>query len=495
MLNLLLAVLSAVLLIFSFPRFNYTALMAVALTPLLVAAGRENRAWRRFLLGWVTGAGCLVGICPWIRFVMVTHGGLDAASGWAVFALFCLSKGLYFGVFAWLAGYVLKLWWAIPAVAAAWVAVDATFGAMGFVWITLGHAGVDMGLPMRLAPITGVHGLSFVFMMMATALAQVALRRPRIELAWLIALPLLAALPPLPEPEKGRSQAVLVQPNISETSQWTWEWLDRVQRRLMSLTMNEALRAGTPKPDLLVWPEMPLPLYFDEDPRLRDHVRTLTRVTGTPLLFGAVAHTPDRKPLNSAYLVSSADEVVARYDKVHLVPFGEYVPWALSFANKISTELGDFVPGEKLVVAPANGHKVSLFICYESAFASHVRGFVADGAELLVNLSNDGYFGDSNAREQHLMVVRMRAAENRRWILRGTNSGITASVDPAGRVVDWAPPFVETTKRAQFSYSRQLTFYTRHGDWFAWLCGLVSLAGLGTGWRRHPWRMIRTSPS
>ncbi|MGH9718959.1 MAG: apolipoprotein N-acyltransferase, partial [Bryobacteraceae bacterium] len=179
-------------------------------------------------------------------------------------------------------------------------------------------------------------------------------------------------------------------------------------------------------------------------------------------------------------------EPIARYDKIHLVPFGEYVPWPFKFAGKVVGEVGDFVPGTRTVVAPVGSHKIASFICYESAFAGLVRRFVRDGAELLVNLSNDGYFGRSaSARGQHLLVVRLRAAENQRWILRATNDGISASVDPAGRVVDRLPEFRLHAAPVQFSYVSEQSFYTRYGDWFGWTCVGIALAALFVALRRR----------
>jgi len=163
---------------------------------------------------------------------------------------------------------------------------------------------------------------------------------------------------------------------------------------------------------------------------------------------------------------------------VNLVPFGEYVPWPFGFANKISTEVGDFTAGKRVVVSPVGDHLLGTFICYESVFPNFVRKFVAGGAEVLINISNDGWFGKSAAREQHLSMVRMRAAENRRWILRSTNNGITATIDSAGRIRGALPQFVEATSYTGFSYVADRTLYTRWGDWFPLLCAMVAVLGL-----------------
>jgi apolipoprotein N-acyltransferase len=171
--------------------------------------------------------------------------------------------------------------------------------------------------------------------------------------------------------------------------------------------------------------------------------------------------------------VAPSGEAVGRYDKVHLVPFGEFVPWPFGFAKKISTEVGDFQPGDKVVVLPAGGHKIGTFICYESVFPSFVRQFAADGAELLINVSNDSWFDKSAARLQHLEIVRMRAAENRRWLLRSTNDGVTGTIDPAGRLLGTLPNYMESASRTGYSYIKETTFYTSHGDWFPAVCAVL----------------------
>jgi apolipoprotein N-acyltransferase len=227
---------------------------------------------------------------------------------------------------------------------------------------------------------------------------------------------------------------------------------------------------------LIVWPEAPAPFYPSND-SFRKYMGDLARDAGTPVLMGGVGRTPTGDPLNSAFLFEKTGEMAAeRYDKIRLVPFGEYVPNAFGWVNRITHEIGDFVPGTRVVTFPLDGHtlvnshKLGAFICYESAFPDLVRQFTKAGANVLVNLSNDGYFGHSAAREQHLELVRMRAAENRRWILRATNDGITAMIDPAGREIARLPLYTQTSAVFGYNSETELTPYVRYGDWFAWAC-------------------------
>jgi len=183
---------------------------------------------------------------------------------------------------------------------------------------------------------------------------------------------------------------------------------------------------------------------------------------------------------NSASLVSPSGEWIGRYDKTHLVPFGEYVPFKrfLSFAGGLTKEVGDFTAGATRLPLQAGEEKLGVFICYESIFPDEVRQFARSGAQVLVNISNDGWYGDSGAYAQHLKQARMRAIENDRWLLRATNTGVTAAIDPFGRITQSVPRKVRTSLVANYAVVDETTFYTRHGDWLAYACARISLVAL-----------------
>ena len=246
------------------------------------------------------------------------------------------------------------------------------------------------------------------------------------------------------------SSAVSLQPAIPNRDDWTREQADELQRRLEYLSLQSALGPGLPKPNLILWPEMPAPIYYFEDTALRDRVQSMARTADTHVLMGTVAHNDRGLPLNAAVMLSPAGEPLGRYDKMFPVPFGEYIPWPFgAIARKVTKEIGDFEPGSKVVVFPSAKDRVGAFICYESAFPHLVRQFAVEGATVFANLSNDGYFGRSAAREQHLSLVRMPAAENRRWILRSTNAASlqACAIRPAvklavsSRIVRWPDDF------------------------------------------------------
>jgi apolipoprotein N-acyltransferase len=495
LLNFSLALLTAVLLILAFPNpvlenTGLPWLAPLALTPLLIALSREARPLWRFLLGECAGIVYWFGVCYWIQFVLEYHGGMGRWGGWGTFLLFAIAKAIHLGVFSLLAAVVIKTPYAIPSIAALWTGIERTHATFGFAWLDLGNAAIDMPLPLRVAPFLGVYGISFVFALTAATIAVLIIQRKRRQLYWLAVIPALLLLPDLPAPAAGVETAVAVQPNMSEDAEWTATSAGRERDHLIAISREAAQRYGA---QLILWPEVPGPLYYYQDSTFREQAARLALDTHSHFLFGTVGQTPQGAPLNSAVLLRPDGDLEDRYDKINLVPFGEYVPRFFSFVNRITKEAGDFAPGTRIVVFPVYGHALGSFICYESAFPAEVREFAKRGANLLVNISNDGYFGKSAAREQHLTIVRMRAAENRRWLLRATNDGITAAIDPAGRIAERWPMYQEIVARMGFAYLSGTTLYTEYGDWFAWGCLLASAVALFCSQRPH-YTPRKTSP-
>ncbi len=471
LLHTALALLSAFLLLFLFPGFDLRLLAPVALTPLLFVLARTPRVWHRFLFGWLAGIVFWFGLCKWIQFVLEDHGGMGRWGGWGAFFLFCLLKGLFLAGFSILAGPLLNRAYALPAVAALWTGLERLHGTLGFAWLQLGNAGIDMSVPLCLAPFVGVYGLSFVFCMLAVGITFLLLRRPRIYLAPLLVLPLLWLLPAIPEGIPATDRALLIQPNIDTETEWTEDRERQTETRLGFLSL------ALPAP-LVIWPELPAPLYYYNNPEFQVEAKRIAMRHGY-FLFGTVAYTASGAPLNSALLLGPNGNEIGHYNKIYLVPFGEFVPPFFSFVNRISQEAGDFAPGHEIKVLPAAHHRLGVFICYESAFPHLVRRFAKAGADVLVNISNDGYFGHTYARRQHLLLVRMRAVENRRFIIRDTNDGLTAVIDPSGRLIKELPPYQQLAAPVRYGIVESTTFYTRHGDWFAWSCLIIGV-GLST---------------
>ncbi len=449
------AVLSAALLVAI--QFGAPLFAPIALLPLLYAP--------TFRRGWVTGIlqwGCT---CYWIEGTLARHGGLDPWLAWIALILFSLAKGLHAALFAWLARPLTRYaLWSPPLIAALWTGLERTHGDFGFAWLTLGNAAIDFPLLPRLAPFTGVYGLSFLFAL--TAAALLAARQDRRALAWLALWLLPLALPALPDPRPNR-QAIAVQPNFDEEHPPRDPYFPLFDLSGQGLKQSAA--------SVILWPEVPVGIYYDTDLAFRLAAGRFARDAKTPLLIGTVAFSKPGQPRNSAQFIDASGNPLTRYDKVNLVPFGEFVPWPFAaLVDKVSTEAGTFTAGDRVVVNGPYG----AFICYESAFPDFVRQFTAQGAQVLVNLTNDGYFARSYARQQHISLARMRAVENGRWLLRATNDGYTMSIAPNGSIAREATPYQATAAVLPFAFSTQLTPYARFGDWFAWTCLAAGLAAI-----------------
>jgi apolipoprotein N-acyltransferase len=487
-LNLILALSSAGLLVLVFPPFGFVWLAPIALAPLLVACAREDRWKWRFALGYIAGVVYWFGICHWIQWTLAHHGGMGGALAWVLFAMFCLAKALQTGLFALGAGAVIRKWYAAPAIAAMWTALEWSHRFTGFEWLNLGNAASDMALlPLRLAPVTGVWGISFLLALtgavIACAVVAMTMNTGQRPAVWLFAVPGLLLFPNLPAPQHGTAIAAVVQPNIDDESVWTDELLASTERQMRLFSLTAAGRNGAAA--VIVWPEVPAPFYETDRPFI-DLVSSIAKEAHASVLTGVVARTASGEPLNSALLVDENGSRVSRYDKVNLVPFGEFVPWPFGLVTqKVSTEAGDFAAGSRVVVSSVGAHKIGTFICYESVFPNYIRQFTAAGAQVLVNISNDSWFGKTAARYQHLLLVRMRAAENDRWIVRSTNDGISGVIDPAGRVGRTLTEYQEMAARVEFNYIGDETFYTRHGDWFVLLCWLVSIGAVASAALPH----------
>ena len=240
-------------------------------------------------------------------------------------------------------------------------------------------------------------------------------------------------------------------------------------------------------PPLLVWAENPAPFFFTRDPIFRSAVEDLARQTHSIVIVNTIVPLDAKGDSisNSAFTLDPEGRELSRYDKIHLVPFGEYVPgWALpGLVHKITSEVGNFVPGSSYAVAKSPGGGIGVFICYEAIIPQLARKLVGNGAGVLVNISNDAWYGDSAAAYQHLEMARLRAIENHRYLLRATNNGLTTLIDPYGRVREEIPRYQRLAMPARFDFETRQTFYSEHGDVFAWLSAVVAAIMLAVSWR------------
>jgi apolipoprotein N-acyltransferase len=492
-LSVLAAATSGLLLVLSFPKFNLLPLAAVALLPLLLTTAKEDYAGRRFLGGFLAGVVFFAGTCYWIYDVQRDYGNLNPAAAGGVFALFCGVLALYLAVFSWLAGYLWRLSWGPAAIPLLWVALEylRTHLLTGFPWLLLGYALTDNFPLARLAQWTGVYGLSYLLVALTVGCIWLLIRPGALATAHLLAVVGLFCWLSVtsPDPQFAEDQrAYLVQTNIPQAAafdRWDAETQAPLLRRLRELTTRSA--SGSGRPALVIWPEVPVPFYYGNDSFTKPYAEQIASQTQSHFLMGIVSFkesSASRSPTNSAVLLEPSGKLVSQYDKMHLVPFGEYVPlrrW-LTLVEKVTAEVGDFAAGDRLVVNPLPGGKMSTLICYEAIFPDLARRFVAQGAEVVVNISNDGWYGSSAARYQHLLMARMRAIENHRFVLRATNTGITAVIRPDGQLAGQLPPDRAAVLQAAWGFESSQTFYTRHGDWFAWLACGVALLALVSRW-------------
>jgi apolipoprotein N-acyltransferase len=518
----LLAALSGLLQVVPFPIAGpvphwRSGLVFFVLAPLLVAlldCDRNDRplSWKQTaMLGYLSGVIWYLGNCYWIYPTMHTYGGIAQPVAFGILILFSLYLGLYHALFGLLVGLVrgsrVRAAGAVVVAPFLWVAVELARTRITCVpWDPLGMAAVDNFLLTQLAPFTGVYGLSFIIVLVNAQIAAYFVFRNRGVRLQSLATGLLLAvfivlggwhvhrfMPMLANPQQT---ATLLQENLEVGAQadglaitsgfattdqmyTNFEWLSTHPTDPFA----ERRAAGLIGPTrLIVWPESPAPFQAGE-PRFEEQMRTLANVAQAPVIAGSIGVVPDPaqrrgyKLFNSASFFNADGTSGGRYDKIHLVPWGEYVPYKqlFFFTGTLTQGVGDFDRGTERNVFRTGGHTYGTFICYESIFPDEIRQFVLNGAEVLVNISNDGWYGDTSAPWQHLNMVRMRAIENHRWILRSTNTGITTAIDPFGRVRERAPRHVRTAILVGFNYENDITFYTRYGDVFAWVCALITL--------------------
>jgi apolipoprotein N-acyltransferase len=477
--------------------------VGVLLLAVIGASGRIG-----FACGFLHALLFVLTSVPWIATVLSVHGGLPVAGGWGVLLLIAAAWGVLVGGFTLTVHRISRRSIELACIAApfVWVTfefVRAHLPEISFPWNLLGYPPAsNLGL-LQITTLTGIYGLSFLAAAFNALLAWVvaskklALQR-RIGIAGAAVAILLIAMwvgPRVVPQAKAQHFARAVQLNFPEVPEYPSDWFVQNARQLEEVA-KMSLAPSTEKPDLLVWPEAPAPFSF-EDSQFAKLASNLATRFAHPFLAGVIEWKtpvdpadqvpPGRLvPYNSAILVDAQGQRVFVYDKVHLVPFGEYEPFPLihKVVTSLSEEVGGFHKGNKYAVGRLpNGNTFGVFICYEAIYPGEVRRFAANGAQLFLNISNDGWFGRSAAAEQHLHMVRVRAAENRRWIVRSTNSGYTVSVDPYGRIIEPLPPDVRAAADLPYDFRTDETPYTRFGDWFAWLCVLVSAILLVRHWK------------
>lgn len=497
-------ILSALPFVWSYSEWM-AALAWVSLIPLVLAS--RDKPWRR---GFIAGVCFFTPVLYWLNHVMVEYGGLHPFAALGLYLLLVVYLAMFWGASCWCSMRIvhrckLPLPLVFPLV---WIGFEFLRSQLltGFPWGSIVYSQAALPLLVQSVDIGGIWMPMFVLILfncaMSTALRilwnkSVATDLKSTKLQWLpvgIAVCMFvlnagygyyvqypgeqgkgkAEIPSDAEAQKQSLNVALIQANIDQHDKWLRS------NRARTLNLYTEMSRKNSAADLIVWPESATPFYYAEGSRYANAVEALVRHLDVNLLFGSPARIQTSNGYayhNSAYLLNSEGENVGRTDKVHLVPFGEYVPLKtlLSFVDKMAAGVGDFRPGN-LKLLPVAGHEAGVLICYEAIFPQLARTQVAMGAALLFNLTNDAWFGKTPAPHQHLQMARFRAMENRRWLARCANTGVSALIDPRGRLHSPTQTFEAGAVSGRMTLRHDLTLYTRYGDVLAWIA-LVALVG------------------
>ncbi|MDD2582133.1 MAG: apolipoprotein N-acyltransferase [Desulfuromonadaceae bacterium] len=485
-----LAVASGILIALSFPNPGLAFLAWIALIPLLIAM-EESTPREAFRIGLTCGITAYAGILYWLNIVFTRYGHLPWAVSIPAYLLLVLWLALFYALstsitrLGELAG--IKAAFTLPV---AWIAFDfiRSFLFSGFPWAMLGHSQFRTLPLIQIADLAGVYGITLLIVLTNIVLHR-ALRavsgagvpypvKSAVVVLILLVGTLFYGFNSLNRAETVSSKPLriaLIQGNIPQDVKWSPAFREQTIDTYVRLT-REAAKGGV---DLIVWPESAVPFFFQDEPLQAERIRNLARETNACLLFGSPAHELRNGRstfLNSAFMISPRGETIGRADKLHLVPFGEYVPLGniLTFVNKLVVGIGDFSPGERAVVLDTGSTKLGVQICYEVIFPELARQYVKAGARVLVAITNDAWFGRSSAPYQHLAISVFRAIETRTPLIRAANTGVTAIVDQNGHISTMTSLFVEAYRTGEIQPGSGTSLYLTIGDDPAWLCVLLT---------------------
>jgi apolipoprotein N-acyltransferase len=482
--DILAAVLSGLMLTASFPPGATDWLAWFALVPLL-AAMRLQPPSGCFRLGFTAGVVHFLSMMYWIVVVLGNYGGLPVFLSVTALIALCCYLALYPALFGLIHPLLRDARFGMLLSAGAWVGLEYLRGKLltGFPWCFIGHSQAARIQLIQLCDLVGVYGVSFLVAAVNLLVFGLLFRyRNGLRRSLPVEGPVVVALFALalgyghlktrePSPGTGPSDPVrtaIIQGDIDQSE----KWLPEHQEKTLGTYRRLSLRAAKRDPDLIVWPETAVPFFFQDPSRLSAGVIALPDLTGADLLFGSPAYQGSGRRTryaNRAYLLSAEERRVEHYDKVHLVPFGEYVPLQrfLPFVHRLVPAAGDFTPGERVEPLKATGYSAGVLICFEAIFPGLARRQVEEGADILVNLTNDAWFGPTSAPFQHLSMSLFRAVETRRPLVRAANTGISAFVDTRGRVTRRSGLFREAVLLSEVHpSSRPPTPYVRWGDVF-----------------------------
>jgi apolipoprotein N-acyltransferase len=501
---------SAILLVLSFPDFDLWWLAWVGLVPLLFAVATTYRSGRAFLLGWLWGIIFFYGTCWWLTYPMIHYAPLagdrhiSAPLAYLLLLIPVLFVALFPALFCLLLFRVENRFgqMAILAAPLIWVSVEwLRYEITGQVWNTIGYSQAFHPLMIQTSRLGGVYAVTLLVLAVNVALSILVLG-PRRRFILVSGLTLLGSLlviivwsyPLCCNYSDERSNpandivVIAIQPNVpmGEIDANVFQQLLDRHIELTKAGLSKTSSAGAGR-RLVIWPESPMNFSYSRDPNLQSIVGNFAKTNNAAVLMNSLEPAIDGG-FNSAILINEQGEKVAQYDKIRLMPFGEYVPlprW-LPGASSVRALVGEFQPGSSYTLMPLGAIRAGVFICIEAAHPSIARAFTNEGADVLINISNDGYLGPTPVMRQHLANAIFRAVENDRPLLRVTNSGITAYVNSNGAVVDETAGFQATVRTWTVGKnSAETTFYTRHDDLFVYACATISLGIVAASFRRR----------
>lgn len=501
-----LTVVSALFLTCSFPDFNLAPLAWFAAVPFFIALWQERSAiGKGFVLGWLFGTFFFFGTCWWLTFAPITYAGVSWAVSYFFLFVVTLAAGFFFGIFGAVLAAALDRFGAAAVFAAVfvWPATEfLRYWVTGNNWNAIGYSQSFAPGIVRLASFGGVYLISAVIVLWNTLIAfgvMLVLGRGKsaIKHASLagLGLALLAgglfafSKMSLPAKQSGlAARIVVVQPDVPMSGMTSERYKILLARhfQLAETALGESASktpAGTPT--LIVFPESPMLFQYGGDEELRRTFSSFTSRNRTSLLFNSAEEDPSGIFLNSAVMIDQAGEKQAQYDKIYLLPFGEFMPLPDSLARLLPAFVGSFKHGTKYEMLNIGDAKAGVMICFESHFGAHTAEYVRRGADFIVEMTNDGYLGRTPVLRQHLANSIMRAAETHRPVIRATNVGVTAYITEDGEVRDESEVYTHNSRAWTIGRSDgQLTFYVRYGDWLAWLCSVFTLAVIFVSLRR-----------
>jgi apolipoprotein N-acyltransferase len=490
-LKIALAVLSGLLIFLSFPKYGTGIFAWAALIPLFFAV-QAAQPREAFKIGFLTGFAAHVGILYWIAYVVVQYGYLPIYIGIGAMLLLSSYLSLYTAFFAFgitfLRGKSVPLFLSAPLL---WTLLDyaRSYLLTGFPWEHLAHSQYLYDNVIQISDVTGTYGITFLIVFINAVLYDLLSHRSRRR--YLIAETFAAGfvitaiiayghvrIETVEELlKKSRSLGVtLVQGNIDQNLKWN----SRYQLQTIDIYRALSLQSAPFPNGLIVWPETAAPFYFQQHDAMQSAVVDIAVSSRSALLFGSPSyerHGEYISYMNSAFLLKPDGALSGRYDKVHLVPYGEYVPLRslFPFISKLVAGVGDFKSGKGYYPLTIDEHRLGVLICYEGILPDAAREYKRRNAELLVNITNDAWFGRTSAPYQHLSMTVFRAIENRLYLVRAANTGISAIIDPTGKILSRTRLFERTTLQGDVKMIDEKTFYAAYGDVFVYLCATALL--------------------